>query len=342
MRLALLFRAALVLLLLSGAAVALPVHSDAADAGSLRDKLGRAKEREQSLESSVARLAKSEARLTRQITALEQRRTAIQADLDRDEAQLARVQEELRAERARALRLRKRLTQAREVLRTRLLERYKASDVDVLSVVLNATSFANLMERAAFLRRIQENDQEIVVTVRTARRDALVERRRLDAAEERQSRIVEGLRARRNALARMAQGVASRRAALTKIKAARAAALSAARSDRRKAQSDLSKAEAAAARAARAAAAPPAVDLPKGGWAIPWEIVECESGGQNLPPNHAGASGYYQFMPATWKGVGGKGPHAYLRPKAEQDAAAAKLWNDGKGASNWDCYALVN
>jgi hypothetical protein len=137
----------------------------------------------------------------------------------------------------------------------------------------------------------------------------------------------------------MAAGVASRRQALERIRAARTAALAATRRSRRKVEKDLAAAEAAVARAAEAGA--PA-SIPKGGWAIPWEIVQCESGGQNLPPNHAGASGYYQFMPATWKGLGGKGPHAYLRPKAEQDAAAAKLWAGGAGAHNWVCYEMVN
>ncbi len=69
--------------------------------------------------------------------------------------------------------------------------------------------------------------------------------------------------------------------------------------------------------------------------------MQCESGGQNLPPNSAGASGYYQFLPSTWKGLGGKGPHAYLRPKAEQDALASKLWDGGRGAHNWVCASLV-
>jgi hypothetical protein len=78
-----------------------------------------------------------------------------------------------------------------------------------------------------------------------------------------------------------------------------------------------------------------------GPWAIPWPIVQCESGGQNTPPNSAGASGYYQIMPATWRGFGGSGPHAYLAPKAEQDRVAAKIWNGGRGASNWVCAALV-
>jgi len=81
---------------------------------------------------------------------------------------------------------------------------------------------------------------------------------------------------------------------------------------------------------------------PGGPWAIPWAIVQCESGGQNLPPNWAGASGYYQFMPATWRGLGGSTPHAYQASKAEQDRLAARLWNNGAGADNWDCYALVS
>ena len=82
----------------------------------------------------------------------------------------------------------------------------------------------------------------------------------------------------------------------------------------------------------------------KGGgssWAIPWAIVQCESGGQNFTPNYLGASGYYQFMPQTWRALGGSTPNAYQASKAEQDRLAAKLWNGGAGAGNWDCAAIV-
>ncbi|HEV2813085.1 MAG TPA: transglycosylase family protein, partial [Solirubrobacteraceae bacterium] len=109
------------------------------------------------------------------------------------------------------------------------------------------------------------------------------------------------------------------------------------RRDRRGVESRLREAEAAIARAASAGG-----ESSSGPWAIPWPIVQCESGGQNLPPNSAGASGYYQFVPSTWKGLGGKGPHAYLRPKAEQDALARKLWDNGRGAHNWVCAGLVD
>ena len=61
-----------------------------------------------------------------------------------------------------------------------------------------------------------------------------------------------------------------------------------------------------------------------------------------MPPTHAGASGYYQFMQATWKGLGGSTKHAYQASKAEQDRLAARLWAGGAGAHTWVCASLVD
>jgi hypothetical protein len=47
------------------------------------------------------------------------------------------------------------------------------------------------------------------------------------------------------------------------------------------------------------------------------------------------------MMPATWAGLGGSTAAAYKASKAEQDRLAGKLWNNGAGASNWVCAALV-
>ncbi len=76
-------------------------------------------------------------------------------------------------------------------------------------------------------------------------------------------------------------------------------------------------------------------------WAIPWVIVNCESRGKNEPPNHAGASGYYQFIPPTWKWMGGPTSDAYLASRAVQAQIAARLWNGGRGSGHWDCTAIV-
>lgn len=75
---------------------------------------------------------------------------------------------------------------------------------------------------------------------------------------------------------------------------------------------------------------------PYGRWAIPWYVVRCESRGRNLPPNSAGASGYYQMIVSTWHALGGKTTHAYQAPKVEQDRLAHKLWTT-VGPSQWDC-----
>lgn len=88
----------------------------------------------------------------------------------------------------------------------------------------------------------------------------------------------------------------------------------------------------------------PALQAPRvgapgaGGWAIPEAIVMCESHGQNLAPNGATASGYYQILDSTWTANGGHGSSAYLAPKAEQDRVAANIWASG-GPGQWVCKA---
>lgn len=65
----------------------------------------------------------------------------------------------------------------------------------------------------------------------------------------------------------------------------------------------------------------------------------CESGGQNLAPNGAGASGYFQIIPETWASYGGRqyAPEAYEASKEQQSVIAARIWDGGRGASQWVC-----
>ncbi len=314
---------------------ALPVFAQD-DAGRLRDRIDSARDRERALQGDIASLDALAARVARQLATLEKRRAQVQTELLRDKAELTILQNDLRKERARLARLKARLAEVRATLAKRLTERFKAGKPDVISVVLGAHSFANLLERADFLRRIQRADQQILVVVRTARRDAAQETKRLAKAEDRQREVVGALRMRRDALASMSAAVAARRATLQRVRAARAAALQATRGNRQRLQSRLREVEQAIARAAstggRAASGP---------WAIPWEVVQCESGGQNFPPNHAGASGYYQIIPETWKRHGGSGSAAHLASKAEQDKVAARIWATD-GPDSWVCHGLVN
>jgi peptidoglycan DL-endopeptidase CwlO len=103
------------------------------------------------------------------ITRLQARESKLEADLAVKRAQLARLQGQLRAERLRLARLRARLAQARNVLAARLVQIYENGEPDVLTVVLEAHGFEDLLERGEFLRRLSAQDTRIISAVKTAR-----------------------------------------------------------------------------------------------------------------------------------------------------------------------------
>lgn len=302
--------------------------------GSLRDQIGKGKTAERSLAGAAARLGRLERATAREVTILEGRVSAAQADLDRAVAAAEQTARELAAARKRVARLRIRLGEVRAQLARNLRERYMGDQPDLVTVVLSARGFPELLETVEFLKTIQRRNTELLALVRNARRDAGHEQRVLVVLAKRRREAEAAVRRRRDALAAMAEGLRTRRDALARARAARLAALSSVRAKRVRAEKVLTKLIAERERAAL-------VPGPGGPWAIPWPIVQCESGGQNLPPNYAGASGYYQFLPSTWAGLGGSTKHAYQASRAEQDRLAAKLWAGGAGARNWVCAALV-
>ena len=314
-------------------ALTLPAPALAQSESHLRSKIERSRDRERALAGAAARLGQLADRTGREVAIVQGRLAEVEADLASAEARLAATRERLSTGRRRLVRLRRRHADGRNLLAAQLVHDYKADPPDIVSLVLGADSFADLIERIAFARRMHDRNAEIVARVR----DARVRTRHLAsvlgrlAASRRED--AQAIAARRAALATMRDGLAARQATLVSARAARTRALAGTRSGRVSAQRALDQLIAERARAA--------AQSPSGPWAIPWPIVQCESGGQNLPPNGAGASGYYQMLPSTWKGLGGSTPHAYLAPKAEQDRLAATLWAGGAGAGNWVCAGMV-
>jgi septal ring factor EnvC (AmiA/AmiB activator) len=309
--------------------------ASAEDPGTLRQHIQRQKGQERQLASAAARLGRLERAAAHSVDVLSGRLAQSQADLERWQARLAATQADLRFTRKRLVRLRARLAQSRQTLATMLRQRFIANRPDIVSVVLEARGFSEVLERIDFLKRVQRSDTLIVAAVRRGRNDARSDEKRLAALEGRQRDQTAAVQIERNALARMTTALRDRRAAYAAARAARLAALRNTAASRRQAEHELSRLLAEQARAAATSAGP------GGPWAIPWAIVECESGGQNLPPNSAGASGYYQMLPSTWHGLGGSTPQAYQASKAEQDRLAARLWAGGSGAHNWVCASIV-
>jgi septal ring factor EnvC (AmiA/AmiB activator) len=328
------------------ALLAVPVLAAGQDEGALRDRIASGKARERALGSALERLGRLEQRVAREVALVGRRVGAVQADLARSQARLTSATTRLRAQRTRLSRTRERLAEARERLATVLAGRYTTRAPDLTDVVLGSGSFSDLLNRMEFLRRVADREASVVRDVRSARDDARRRTAVLRPLVARRRGALDAVTRQRDALARMRAALGARQATLQRARAARAALLQATRAGRRGAERRLERLQRERAERElrrleaqrRAAIRSPG---PGGPWAIPWPVVECESGGQNLPPNFAGASGYYQFMPATWRGLGGSTPHAHLAPKAEQDRLAARLWAGGRGASNWVCAGLV-
>lgn len=332
----------------------------AASLGQLNSQLGAQQARQQSLSSSLGRLSSLISSLNAQISLVESREATVRAELAQDQAALAAAHTALVRERARLKLLRRRLAWARVLLSRQLVSSYETDRPDLVSVVLSAHGFTDLLESLDFLHRAEQQQQTVITLTRTAKAQATVAARRLAKLEATRRVMTDQAALHARALAGMNALLQSRQAALGQARAAQQEALAASRARAQHLRSQIASVKAAQAAAAARAAAQAAQSAPSvstssgsgsgspgpalgpgGGWALPYAIVLCESGGQNLPPNSAGASGYYQIIPSTWTSFGGTGPAAYLASKAEQDAVASRIWNGGAGASNWVCAGIV-
>jgi murein DD-endopeptidase MepM/ murein hydrolase activator NlpD len=207
---------------------ALPLVSSAspeAQVSSLRSRIERkqgelkhVRGRAQVLTTEVSSLTRRIDALQGTITTLQRRQNAIQADLNAKRAQLARTQRELRQVRARLVRLRARLAHSRAVLADRLVELYKSDEPDIVSVVLDADGFADLLENGAYLQRIGQQDRAIITAVRDAKAEMASAARRLGTLEERQQRITNEIYERRNEVARVRIAVEGKRDGIDRVR----------------------------------------------------------------------------------------------------------------------------
>jgi hypothetical protein len=327
--------ASLALIAAGALAAVLPLAARGAGSSSvsgLSSALGAQRSRAQALAASARTLGAVIARLDGQVALIEARRAAIESELAGDQTRLAGVRADQAAGHAHLVRLVARLGIARVVLSRELVSSYEHDPPDIVSVVLAAHGFADLLDRLEYVRVAKLHEREVIAAATTAKARTEATARRLAALAARDRAITDAVAARAQAISAISQLLGARRAALADARAARLAALGATNARTSRLQRALAKLKAEVAASAGQA---------YGIWAIPQAIVTCESGGQNLPPNYAGASGYYQFLPSTWAGLGGSTPAAYLAPKSEQDRLAAQLWDGGRGAHNWDCAAIV-
>jgi murein DD-endopeptidase MepM/ murein hydrolase activator NlpD len=180
----------------------LPLGSSGQSADSLQRQIERKRAqieqkrgRERVLTTEVSAFTHKIGTLQADITQLQTKQVRLEADLEAKRAELAQIQEDLRRERLRLARLRKRLAESRVELANRLVQMYKEDTPDVVTVVLEADGFADLLERTEFLQRTSDQDARIISRVRVAKAETAATAAKLDRLEKRAEEVARAIEA---------------------------------------------------------------------------------------------------------------------------------------------------
>jgi murein DD-endopeptidase MepM/ murein hydrolase activator NlpD len=218
--------------------------------------------RERVLTSDISRQTRRIDDLQADISRLSARRQKLQRSLDAQRRELAAVQRRLREERARLTRLKARLTVVRRALADRLVTLYKAGDPDLVSVVLNADGFEELLTRTEFMQRISRQDAKIMDIVARAKADATATEARLGRLEAKEAKVARRIERERDEVSGVRDGLVDRRARIASARSEKLALLRRSRERRHELEDDIASLKVAQrriqARLARAAGAPAA------------------------------------------------------------------------------------
>jgi peptidoglycan DL-endopeptidase CwlO len=134
---------------------------------STQNKLSHARAHAGVLTSRISHESAQLQTLTSQVAALRNRRATVAAELRQKQAELDSAQARLES-------LKLRLRQAIQILEQRLVAIYESSEPDLVTVLLQAHGFDDLLARTQYLETLQHQDNDIVSRVRELRNEMQV------------------------------------------------------------------------------------------------------------------------------------------------------------------------
>jgi peptidoglycan hydrolase CwlO-like protein len=194
----------------------------AASIGQLQQQIRAGQGHVSSLSGAVKAASGRLGQLDASISALARRLTRIQADLNAKRAELFKLQSELAAARLRLAQLEAYESHAERVLSQQLVASYESDNPDVVTVVLSATGFRDLLERLSFMQRVRKQDVQIIGNVKAARRAVAAQATRLGKLEVREWRLTSEVIAERNSLVQTQTSLWHQRAVVARFRATKA------------------------------------------------------------------------------------------------------------------------
>jgi murein DD-endopeptidase MepM/ murein hydrolase activator NlpD len=217
----------------------------AATQSQLQQQISAGRSKVSSLSSAVGAASGKLSKLNSSIGGLQQQISVIQARLDAKRAQLLKFRVQLSAARTRLEHLEAFEQRADRVLSAQVVSNYEADRPDIVSVVLSAHGFQDLLEQISFAQRIQKQNAQVVAHVRAARRAVAAQATRLGALNQRQQILTEQVLQQRNALDRSKLALVRQELAVATQRKSAATQLASARSDVEGLQAQLEKLQSA-------------------------------------------------------------------------------------------------
>jgi murein DD-endopeptidase MepM/ murein hydrolase activator NlpD len=222
------------LLVLLGGILTLGSRAPAARAASsnsnsIQQQIGAGQGQASGLAGAVGAASKRLGAINASIASLQTRISRIQSEFDAARAQLLRLRTELAAARTRLAALEAFQARAEQVLAAQLVNGYEADRPDLVSVVLEAKGFSDLLERLAFAQRIRNQDARIVGAVRAARTAVAAQATRLGTLSQRAQTLAQTMLGERDALERANAVLVREQIAAAQSRAAKAGQLASVR-----------------------------------------------------------------------------------------------------------------
>ncbi len=199
-------------------------------ANQLRRQLASGRGRVSKLNGAVTAAARRVDQLDAGIATATGEVAGLQRRFDAERADLLDVRDRFQAAQARLAQLQANEQAMDRELAMQLVGSYEQEQPDIVTTVVEATGFDNLLERLEYVSRISRQDGRVVSSVKAARAAVVAQASRLGTLSARRQQMAEQLLTQRNQLAEARVGLVSRRLAAARARASAADALAGARS----------------------------------------------------------------------------------------------------------------
>jgi murein DD-endopeptidase MepM/ murein hydrolase activator NlpD len=208
-----------------------------------RERVERKKRKEGVLSTDISRYAVRIRSLQGEIRSVSRRQAKLEVEVSEKRAELNGIRDRLERARSRLALLRARLIESQKVLSARLVAIYKDGDPDILSVVLDSTSFGDFLDRTEFLDRIADQDQKVITRVRRVKREVTDLTEELGDLEVQAEAARNVILSKRNEVLSVKNRIVGQRDELAQARDGRASILARVRTSRQHAEEDLASLE---------------------------------------------------------------------------------------------------